>query len=187
MDEISNVLDPNENVIWRGKPKANSFYASRFLGIIVFLAAAGFVIYFVSLGGSPSLSWWIFGISALTILIIISTILNYHAMAYAVTNKRIIFQSGIIGRDFKSVDYDQIKNISANVGLVDKMFGTGSIRIFTGEIGVTQTTSGPGMNPRSQTVSKFDIITNIENPYELLKNIQGLISGRKEKLYGGKE
>ena len=53
---------------------------------------------------------------------------------YAITNKRVIIQSGIIGRDFKSIDYDRIQNVSANVGLIGMIFKVGNVNIFTGEM-----------------------------------------------------
>ena len=101
---------------------------------------------------------------------------------YAVTNKRIILQSGIIGRDFKSIDYDKIQNVSVNKGIVGVIFNVGNLRIFTGEF----ETISFGKHGRSRTKSKHDILRDISDPYNILKDIQSHLSKRKENLYAGR-
>src|SRR5690606_29244490 len=69
--------------------------------------------------------------SSLLIVFLIWGRMAWARTYYALTNKRVIGQSGIIGRDFRTIDYDQITNGAANVGLVDKLFGnqTGTVLI----------------------------------------------------------
>ena len=83
-------------------------------------------------------------------------------MYYAITDKRIIIQSGIIGRDFKIVDFDQISNAEVNVGLIDKLFGddSGSISISTAGT-FTYGKHGPIHTPRG--------LSNISKPYSVFK------------------
>jgi uncharacterized membrane protein YdbT with pleckstrin-like domain len=59
--------------------------------------------------------------------------LVYKYTYYAITNKRVIIQKGLIGRDFEIVDFDKITNAEVNVGVLDKLFGgnSGSILIST--------------------------------------------------------
>jgi len=81
---------------------------------------------------------------------------------YAITNKRVIIQTGVIGRDFKMVDFDQITNAEVNVGLFDKIFGgsSGSIIIST---------AGTFVEGNHGPMSKPYTLSNIENPYEVFK------------------
>ena len=133
MNEIKKVLEPSEKVEWEGKPKAVSYFANQILGLIFFGGFAALIIYLTK-DQNPNYLLWIYGTVGLLIIMIVSGILNYRVTHYEITNKRAIIQSGIIGRNFKSNDYDQIKNVSVNVGIIDRIFNTGTIQIFTGEI-----------------------------------------------------
>lgn len=86
----------------------------------------------------------------------------YKHIYYAITNKRIIIQKGLIGRDFEMVDFDQITNAEVNVGAFDKLFGgnTGSILIST---------AGTLTYTRQGAVAKPYTMRNIENPYDVFK------------------
>ena len=70
----------------------------------------------------------------------------------------------MIGADIRSVYYDQIRSVYVVVGLVGKIFGTGTIKIDTGR------TKSYKKNNRS--VTHYDKISNIKNPYEVYKIIQ---------------
>jgi len=89
-------------------------------------------------------------------------ILVYKYVYYAITNKRVLFQKGLIGRDFEMVDFDQITNAEVNVGLLDKLFGgnSGSILISTAG-SFTYGRYGPVQRPYT--------LRNIENPYDIFR------------------
>ncbi len=183
MNELKKVIEPSERIEWQGNPQANSYFVSKSITLL-FLAGFAAVMLVLTKNQNPNLQLWICGVSALLIFLIVSMVLGYRATFYGVTNKRLIFQHGIIGRDFKSIDYDQIKSVSVNVGIIDKLFNTGSIMVFTGE--VETFSSGSGRNRGSGVRSKFDNIENIANPYEILKKIQMHLTKRKENLYSGR-
>jgi uncharacterized membrane protein YdbT with pleckstrin-like domain len=88
--------------------------------------------------------------------------LVYKYIYYAITNKRIIFQKGLIGRDFEIVDFDQIINAEVNIGLLDKLFGGGSGSILI-------STAGSFIYTRKGPVLKPYIISHIKNPYDVFK------------------
>ncbi|MCX6709173.1 MAG: PH domain-containing protein, partial [Candidatus Woesearchaeota archaeon] len=92
------------------------------------------------------------------------------------TNKRMIIQSGIIGRDFKSVDYDRMQNVSVDVGILGVIFKVGTVKIFTGEI---ETVSS---GKTSSIQSKYDRLHYVSFPYDVLKKLQTELSKRKEQL-----
>ena len=77
----------------------------------------------------------------------------------------------------RSVYYDQIRSVFVNVGIIGKIFGTGSVMIDTGRI--TQSSKG-----RSKQI--YDRFSNIKNPYEVYKFVQTQLSNRKEGLGSGR-
>lgn len=167
MREIDKVLDQNEKVFWEGKPKFWPFFLSGFAGTIIgifFLIISGsIVIQGIKSGALYSIflpHFWIglgivFGVPIYKALV-------YKHTYYSVTNKRILIQKGLIGRDFEMIDFDQISNAEVNVGILDKLFGgdSGSIIISTAG-SFTYTRRGPVQKPYT--------ISHVPNPYEVFK------------------
>ena len=52
---------------------------------------------------------------------------GYKNLCYAYTNKRLIVRSGMIGVDYRTLDYKDISTSSVDVGLLDKGGKTGTI------------------------------------------------------------
>jgi uncharacterized membrane protein YdbT with pleckstrin-like domain len=172
MKEINKVLDGNEKVLWEGEPQflpfvisgsAVSLLVAIFLFILV-VPFAGLIMYGKISGYNA------FGYSSLLLLphlwigafFLVAAplyqILSHRHTHYAVTDKRVIIQKGLIGRDFYMVDFDKIGSADVNVGIVDKVFGknTGSIRII----------SAGGARALSYT------LRNIEDPYTVFKSFK---------------
>ena len=167
MRELDKVLDENERVFWEGNPKFWPFFLSGFAGILfglVFLILGGIVL-IQSIRSGDFLfvlfpHFWVgvffvFGIPIYQILV-------YKHMYYAITNKRVLLQKGLIGRDFEMVDFDQITNAEVNVGVLDKLFGGGSGSILISAAGTF--TYG-----RHGAVGKPYTLSNIPNPYDVFK------------------
>ena len=181
MREIDKVLDENEKIFWEGKPKFWPFFLGGFafaLFGLFFLAMGGLFI----LGGIASGNYlflllphfWI-GV-AFVFGIPIYKALVYKYTYYAITNKRVILQKGLIGRDFEIVDFDQITNAEVNVGFLDKLFGRGSGSILISTAGTfTYTRSGPIQKPYT--------IRNIENPYRVFKFFKKVMHAVKTDIH----
>jgi uncharacterized membrane protein YdbT with pleckstrin-like domain len=106
----------------------------------------------------------------------IYNLLNYTNIYYAITNKRVLFQSGVIGRDFKIVDFDQITNAQVNVGILDKLFGDDSGSILVSSAGTFVTT-------RQGQVARPYTLRNIENPYDVFKFFKKVSHDIKTDIY----
>ncbi len=175
MDEIKQLLGAGEKVLWRGKPVRKPFFMSRMVAS-VFMIIPG-IIMTVVVGFMTIAAILAFPLMVLFLLpfIVISLGLlfsplttywwfskQYPHLEYAITNKRVMLKSGWIGRDFKILDYDQIKNAEVNVNFFDRAAktNTGSILFFTGEI---------MMHSSHGARSKKDIMAHVENPYEVFK------------------
>lgn len=78
---------------------------------------------------------------------------------YVITSKRVIIKSGFIGADVRSIYYHQMRSVFVNVGLIDKIFGTGTVGIDTGD---------------SSMQSQSTLYTNLKSiklPYEVSNTI----------------
>ncbi|MEK6968673.1 MAG: PH domain-containing protein [Nanoarchaeota archaeon] len=190
MRELDKVLDSNEKVIWEGTPKFLPYLFGTVLfgslaRIIMFLFFLPFLLMFLmpfymiifllvfgflkTIGVSFAVAT---GISLFSILIFYGFIyfvvipifvyLSYRNLYFAITDKRVILQSGIIGRDFKMADFDQISNAEVDVGIFDKIFGgkTGSISVYT---------PGNVRQTRYGTINVPHKLANILDPYEVFK------------------
>jgi len=63
--------------------------------------------------------------------------LRYLYTFYFVTNKRIIYQSGVVTRDHRDCRLERIQNIYVRVGFLDRILDVGDILFSTaGEVGV---------------------------------------------------
>lgn len=167
MKELDKVLNQEEKVLWEGTPKFWPFVLSGSL----ISAAFGFfwmAMMVVMLILSPASFRWIvlltphFWIGPLLVFgPTIYNILVFKHTYYTITDKRVIFQSGIIGRDFKIIDFDQVTNAEVNVGLLDNLFGgnTGSLTISSAGVAYA------GGNSRIRPY----VFRNIINPYEIFK------------------
>ena len=178
MNEIANILVPGEKVIWEERPNYQSYLLSSIFGSILFS------VLFVGLITLAFFKDWPMVMISIIIAFvgsIIFSLISYSRIHYALTNKRAIIQSGIIGRDFRSLEYDKINNATASVGLVGVIFKTGNIIMSSGELELT------GSGNSSSVQSRKDMFGNVPSPYEVLRILQQHLSVRKETLYGGKK
>jgi hypothetical protein len=185
MNELAQVLDDREKVLWEGKPVFWPFLFGKVFSlgtVFLFFYALG-----VFLSSSTSEG---FGGLVLLFLILLAwgglffyQVIAYHFTYYAITNKRAILQGGIIGRDYRFVEFDQITNAEVNVNLFDKLFGgsrgAGSILISTagtftsGKHGIIPTPYSLAHIPHPYEVFKFfkkvshDVKTDINYPNQL--------------------
>ena len=191
MDSVLNsMIEKDEKILWSGKGDLMSTIMHT-IGFIAIFAAIGSLLYFVlgslesgtcKIGGRirpveecnalfRNISLIFFGIAT---LIPILTYFGFKATEYAISDKRFIMKSGMIGADIRSVYYNEIRSVYVVVGLVGKIFGTGTIKIDTGR------TKSYKRNKRS--VTHYDKISNIKNPYEVYKILQNNIADSKENI-----
>lgn len=142
---IDDVLNADEKVLWRGTPNAKSYvwaniikmlpiaiiwliFDGTFLTIIgiqmssgnIPLGILGFIVPFFLLHLTPVWMW---------IAHTVKAVKEVKNLEYAVTDKRIIIRSGMIGIDFKFILYTEIDSVNVKVGIIDKIFKVGDIYI----------------------------------------------------------
>lgn len=127
MRELDKVLDSDEKVLWEGKPNFLPFFFSglwlSFFGLIFLGAGLAAIVIGISSGNYFILLMPYFWIGLIFVFgIPLYKALVYKYTYYAITDKRVILQTGLIGRDFEMVDFDQITNAEVNVGVFDTLF-----------------------------------------------------------------
>ncbi len=186
---INTVLEPKEKVMWQGivNRKVLLTFLIIFLGVTFLISGILFsmdIINYTSNDESKQIAGSLLGIGVLIIGLLFSLYFYFANIVkeYAITKKRVLIKSGLIGTDFKSIYFDQMKNVSVDVNIIGKMFNVGTVKIDTGK---TQTYSS-GKNNRTRTRTVYDSLMFIEKPYEVFKSLQSSLSGRKESLYSGR-
>jgi len=132
MSEQLQRITEGEDVFWHAKPDKKAFFLTRGLGylVLLLLVLAPFFAYlrFSSLIGFPGISAGVAGITALLFLLFAALIRNqYNHLEYAVTDDRLIQFSGIIGRNYSTVKWEDVQDFETKIGVIDKIFGTGTI------------------------------------------------------------
>jgi Bacterial PH domain len=167
------VRDPNESVLWAGRPAFLPFLATGipflvigvfwfcidFFGFIrpmlsgrthAFSGMAGFMIPFFALHLFP---FW--G----SLLNVLRLALVHQNTAYAITNRRVMFRGGFWGISFDSIDFDQITDLQVSVGPLENCIGAGTITISCA--GPTSSRASIGKN-----------FVAVPDPYEVFKEIK---------------
>ncbi len=172
MQNIENLLENNENIIWRGVPQFKPFVFPALISLPFGLVFAGFGV-FPILAAFKTEQYWMLLFPHFWIGLLLGfgpfiyKLLVYKHTDYAVTNKRVIFKSGVIGRDYSFIDFDKITNSEVNVGVFDVVLGnnSGTINIFSAGT-LMATKSGIQSIPY-----KFSSITDPYNAIKLLKKV----------------
>lgn len=186
MREIQNVIDNNEKILWEGAPQMKPYVIPSFMGVfgglLLLLWFSPFIIggFLASqqgnvtgevgtghIGGAILLGLFVLAV----MLSPLWSYLSWRVSWYAITEKRVIIQSGIIGRDFQFIDHDQVLNATVSVGITDKILGnnSGSITAVTKQIDMETTKEGTTMRNRTYTLSH---ITDPYTAFKFFKNAQ---------------
>ena len=167
MHEIEDVLTDGEKILWRGKPNKASYIWAAVLKMmpiaLLWLAFDGAFIYMMlTTDQAPTeMTWFIipfFAIHLAPVWIWIGNIVKavgeIRNIEYAITDKRVIIRSGLIGIDFKFINHTEIDSVNVKVSFVDKLCNVGDVYI----------------NSTSNSAVLFDL----DNPYNIAKNLQKL-------------
>ncbi len=163
--EIDEVLNEGEQILWRGKPNKKAYVWASVLKMmpiaLLWLAIDGGFIFgmFMAEDFPQEMLWFIVPFFALHlapvwiwIANIIKAVAEIKHLEYAITDKRVIVRSGVVGIDFKFINHAEIDSVNVKVGFVDKICKVGDVYI----------------NSTSNSAVLFDL----ENPYYVAKNLQ---------------
>ena len=136
---------------------------------LVFIAVSLFGFYLpLSSGGAP-LEFILFSLVFVFVGLAvafgepITRLLAYRNTEYVITDHRLITQTGAVGLDTRYVDLEKVQEVYVNVGVIDKLFGTGSIFAVTaGQVYV----GAQGGRP---------YLASLKEPYEVQRLLQEAI------------
>ncbi|MCH5171823.1 MAG: PH domain-containing protein [Erysipelotrichales bacterium] len=144
-NSIDDVICQDEKVLWRDKPNATSYVLANMFKMLpialIWLIFDGTFIFFIAngmiSGGIPTnILWFIIPFFLLHLMPVwmwigktIKAVREVRNIEYAITDKRIIIRSGVIGVDFKFINYTEIDSVNIKVGLIDRIFHVGDIYI----------------------------------------------------------
>lgn len=166
---FDDVIEADETIQKGFKPNKKKVFATFIIFDVIVAFFFSFTILGMWLDGEIPQKEKIIGtciVAGVVLLIVALTMwfvaLYYKNAYYVYTNKRIIVRTGVFGVDFHSLDIENIGASNVCVSLLDKMVGknTGSIRF--------------GSNSSPITNSYYGFM-NIENPYQVYKEIKGYI------------
>ncbi len=172
MLELHKVMERGERLLWNGKPAFWPFVLAGFLGPSFTLVAVivGLLLLARGLeGGVGSLAvtseLWL-GVALVAVGIGYRGLVHRHTY-YGITNRRVLAQGGLVGREFETVDFDKVAGIEVNVGIADKAFGSGSGSIAVGSAGglcTLRNVRQPYGVLRFLKKASFDVKTDIAFP-----------------------
>ncbi len=165
MGYIDNNLIEGETVIYQARLHWVLFLKPMLLSLI-FVAIAVALFYFASDSidsGNTLLMQRIGGVLILLAIIpIVVGVFRRSAREYAVTNKRVVMQTGVMGRMTEEVFLNKIESIGVDQTVLGRMFGFGTVTI-----------RGTG--------GSFGPFERVSAPLELRRQIQDQIG----KSFGG--
>ena len=155
---LQRFTDPNENILWQGKPHRFLYILGNPLIYPFALCWGLFDLFFIgkfnaaSHGVFPYVNFFMLFHLAPVWYAIFSPVyrfFNWYRIDYALTDKRLYFTSGLIGLDIASAELPEVQNLRVYVGVLEAMFKRGTIRF-----------------------GARNALRYVENPYEVYKLIQ---------------
>ena len=176
-NSIEDLLETDEKIIWREKPKKSAFIWSKILYMFpiafLWIMFDGFIIYILivnkvfSSNNMLAIILFVFFLIHLTpfwiwLSNVFTATAQHKNIEYAFTSKRIIIRSGII-IDIKSIYYIDIQSVYLRVGLIDKILKVGDIYI--------------------RSHYETAVLWDIKSPYLVYNKLQKIINDIKTDMY----
>lgn len=166
---IEEMVGPDEQILWRGKPKKRAFLINAFtkmlpIALIWLLFDGAFIGLMIgTMDEIPApvkifmAVFFLFHLAPVWIWLshVLTANRQHENLEYAFTQKRIIIKSGIIGIDFKNIYYSEIDSVNLRVGLVDRIEKVGDIYI--------------------KSIGGANVLYDLENPYSLTEKLQKIV------------
>lgn len=122
------TLDPDERVLLLASPSTN---------LVMVGVVGGF--FLITLGSLPFIAYGAvdagrrttFAITGLVVVVVIWTFLQIRRREYAVTNKRVAVAVGLRSKDVRSVDVEDVTDVSLEQGRWHRLMSVGTLRFVT--------------------------------------------------------
>jgi uncharacterized membrane protein YdbT with pleckstrin-like domain len=187
LSSLEKLLNADEKPLWSGKPVRKAFVLPGLVSIpfgLIFLGFSIFWMWSAASIGAPDF-FFLFGLPFVLIGFGITfgpallQLLRYRNTEYMITNRRIITQTGAIGLDTRFVDFDKIQEVYVQIGVMDKLFGTGSVYAMTAGFSGFSPRGGYGYGYGGFAGSRPSL-SALKEPYEVQKLLQEAIEKSKK-------
>lgn len=128
--EILECKDPNEKILWVGKPQKYIAYLPYNFNFMVAFIPSFIIMILLIFIGDPRNSYnslFIIILFCVCVSPFLTTYLMYDSTNYAISNRRIIVRMGIFSNNVYSIDFDKITDIIVRQNILEKNCGLGSI------------------------------------------------------------
>lgn len=175
-NKIKDILSEEEEILVELRPERKVYIAESILkGLPLALLWGGidaFIIYMIISTGMtgvfPIVGFIIvfFAIHLIPVWLyvaqVVKRVAGYKNISYAFTDKRIIIRSGLVGIDFKYIYYTDINTVQVSVGILDRLFKVGDIKITS----------------NLQTA----VLDDVTSPYQYADKIQTIVRDLKADM-----
>lgn len=169
---LETVVLEEEEVVWTDTPLPKAVWADNAFGwfvlgaVLLFTTAlpigAGAFLY-ADWFGIPVWVTLVLGFVVFPLLVTAGFVFRAYQFIqhaeYAVTDQRFIAFGGIVGRDVSSVRWENVRDVEVDVGLTDKLFDTGTVRVIVPGV------EGDGQSSGAQ-------FRYLAEPYEVLEHVE---------------
>lgn len=122
------TLDPDERVLLRTEPSTNLLMAGVVGGFFVITLGS---LPFIAYGSVDAGRRTTFALVSLVVLAIVLIFLRIRRREYAVTNKRVAVATGLRSREVRSVDVEDVADVSLEQGRLERLLSVGTLRFVT--------------------------------------------------------
>ena len=172
--ELREMLNPNETVLYEGKPNKKCFIFESIFnpllpvaivwGIIDFGLLTGEVVGGINDGDFVMIPFMLLHLFPVWLYLagVIFSVKKYNNTEYVITDMAIYVSGGIFARNISTKSFAEMSNITLHRGVFDRIFGVGDIIAVTGQV---------DKNGNDISVS-LDSISDYTRVYHLVKKLQ---------------
>lgn len=160
---ISQILEKEEKIIWEGN------ISRTFLGFQIFMTIAVLALLAIFLR-SLTQSLFLVLLSGSALFFVYQLI-----QKFILTDRRLLIKTGLIGDDFRSVYFTEVRSADVRVDLIDKIFNIGTISVNIGPTPSNKT------NDKSGDAGHIKL-TCLDNPYYAYQKFQEALNSYQERL-----
>ncbi|MET3962971.1 putative membrane protein YdbT with pleckstrin-like domain [Marmoricola sp. OAE513] len=128
---VKNTLNPGESIVFSTRTHVKALFLPAFI-LIVVAGAAGYLASLPSSENDNRKAIWIaiaVVAAALIVWFCLRPFLTWLTATYTVTNRRLTTHQGVITRTGHDIQLTRISDVSYEKGLVDRLFGCGTLVI----------------------------------------------------------
>ncbi len=186
LSKMDRLLKTDEKILWSGKPEKKAFVLPALASIPFGLFFLAFAIFWILTASSAGPDFFTFmGLPFVLVGIVITVgpflwqLLRHRNTEYVITDKRIITQTGAIGLDTRFVDFDKIQEVYVKIGVIDRLFGTGSLYAMTAGSSNFGPQSGPYGYGFGGMYGFRPSLAALKEPYQVQKLLQEAVENSK--------